>query len=214
MAVQAQMSFFSPRENSAMKTLIGIVLIGGIVGASYAADDEPTPLAASAADVTDATSDGDLLAQAPSNGLASLLVAQIDAQVNADVSMLVNEIEALLPKLADADTSDDADVKAKIAANFQAILVQLQAGQTCSEYTPNCPVVKPCDSSDACVVFAVSSRQANFTARGVHSFASIFSAAAARGVENATIRAMNATEACATCTPQDGGFKKPPTVVP
>ncbi len=73
----------------------------------------------------------------------------------------------------------------------------------CQEYRlENCPQVKPCRNNDACVIVKlppISRQDAAFTYNGTHSFLQIFSNAAARGVENATIRAMNATKVCPTC---------------
>ena len=62
-----------------------------------------------------------------------------------------------------------------------------------------CPDVPCREELDACIYLAVPSVRPSdptFSAVGVFAFDSIFSSAAARGVENATIRAMNATKAC------------------
>ena len=68
-------------------------------------------------------------------------------------------------------------------------------------HPPNCPEVKPF-RRDACVTIQISpinKQDAGFTYNGTHSFMNIFAAGVARGVENATIRAMNAVKVCPSC---------------
>ncbi len=77
----------------------------------------------------------------------------------------------------------------------------------CKVFTPKgCPPEKSCQV-DACVTIQMTPlgrQDANFTSNGTNSFMNIFGAAVARGAENATIRAMNATKVCPNppCDPQ------------
>lgn len=63
-----------------------------------------------------------------------------------------------------------------------------------------CPPV-PCCPQDSCAAIVVGEPAAVYTEAGLRTFAAIFSAAATKGVENATVRAFNATKACPPCDP-------------
>lgn len=68
--------------------------------------------------------------------------------------------------------------------------------------SPNCPAVAACESKDAVIYLrlpALQNTNQSYTANGVFAFNSLISGAVARGFENATIRAMNATKACPDC---------------
>ncbi len=65
-----------------------------------------------------------------------------------------------------------------------------------------CPNV-PCCPTDASVIVIVEQPAAVYSEAGLRAFASIFSSAATKGVENATIRAFNATKVCPPCKPCD-----------
>ena len=83
---------------------------------------------------------------------------------------------------------------------------QAQVNDCCKLHTPEgCPPVKKCDKQDACVtlrIMPLDDSHPALTYKGTHAFLNIFGAAAARGVENATIRAMNAAKVCPSCDPQ------------
>ncbi len=69
---------------------------------------------------------------------------------------------------------------------------------------PACPPPAPC-GDDACLQYFVPPaprHDPGFEPAGVHSLLSVFEAAAARGVENAMIRAFNSRRVCPTCQPQ------------
>jgi len=63
---------------------------------------------------------------------------------------------------------------------------------------PGCPPV-PCCCQDAKVCIAVQTGPVCYTASGVTAFTALFRDAAAQGVENATIRAFNATKVVPAC---------------
>lgn len=68
------------------------------------------------------------------------------------------------------------------------------------EYRPPCDVRDlPCQPDDACVLKRlppVEDVPSSYAPGGVNAFINVFSAAVARGVENATIRAFNSTQVC------------------
>jgi hypothetical protein len=61
-----------------------------------------------------------------------------------------------------------------------------------------CPPVPPC-CEDARICIIEDSPPVCYTETGLRAFVTIFRGAAARGVENATIRALNATESVPDC---------------
>ncbi len=75
----------------------------------------------------------------------------------------------------------------------------------CPWDSSSCPDVPNCSNNDACLQHSLPPARnydSGYERGGVHSFISIFEAAAARGIENATIRAFNSTNVCPTCRPQ------------
>ena len=60
-----------------------------------------------------------------------------------------------------------------------------------------------CSQHDACIVYPICSRHVALTAVGVDAGISVFEAGAIRGMENAAVRAFNATRVCSTCGRQD-----------
>jgi len=61
---------------------------------------------------------------------------------------------------------------------------------------------------DARICVQEQASRACYTEAGLHAFVALFKEAAAIGVENATIRAMNATKVVADCVPCDPPKKK------
>lgn len=80
-----------------------------------------------------------------------------------------------------------------------------RAGGCCQWESPACPDAPYCANNDACLQHLLPPPKTNdpgYERSGVHAFISIFEAAAARGIENAAIRAFNSTNVCPTCRPQ------------
>lgn len=120
-------------------------------------------------------------------------------------------LEAALEALEQARRAAAAGDNATAVVTLKRAREQLVAARQahsrdrscCKEITPKgCPEVPACGKQDACAILRVPSIDQpppSLTSNGAHAFASIFAAAAARGVENALIRAMNATQVCPAC---------------
>ena len=173
-----------------MKILAGILVVA-LAAAMLLSNAEPSP-----SDEAKATRDLD--ANAPTQSAAPQAGATDGAAAESALA------EALKAVAAAKENSPDAD------AALERALEQLQQARDalvpqdpCCLYAPeHCPAVADCAGQDACIIIhlpPIEYSQATYTAQGTCAFATIFSAAAARGVENASIRAMNATRVCPTC---------------
>ena len=91
----------------------------------------------------------------------------------------------------------------KLRADGARASVGSTAPRRITENRPSgCPAVADCTQNDECITLRLpplANSQPGYTCQGTYAFTNLFAAAAARGVENATIRAMNATRVCPTC---------------
>jgi len=129
-----------------------------------------------------------VLNEVPDEGVALVASARIDA-----AKTFVSEVKATV----EGDTNP---------ANNRVWLVVAPVCDQCSgeEVKPpaDCVDVPCCQAGDAHIKYRVKipqSKEGNYTAQGVNAFITIFSAAAARGMENAAVRAFNGTSVCTDC---------------
>lgn len=128
-------------------------------------------------------------------------------------------LQDALTALREARQAVDADDNAKAVTALRQAITSLQTARVepapgprpkdcCRVYAPrDCPPTACTEVGDACVIVrmpSIDSRNPSFTAKGVYAFSELFTAATARGIENATVRAMNATKVCPIppCDPQ------------
>ena len=113
------------------------------------------------------------------------------------------------PEVGEAASDDKIVAEAlrkldEIRATLPA--AEKEAGKHGKAGLHDCLPIEPCAKKDACITLRLPALDSapRLTSQGAHSFALLLSAAAARGVENATIRSMNATHVCPTCHSKHG----------
>lgn len=122
-----------------------------------------------------------------------LLVASASAQEPAD---------AADQPATDAATASDEEAAAgaEVAADSPASSLTLRECTKAEELVVGCDPPGKHRYGDKCVRIRIRTVGVNctpaYSAEGTFAFINIFSAAAAQGVENATIRAMNSTKVC------------------
>ena len=213
--------------------------IATLVGASVASNIAPTLASSEAKEVAVADVEGTVpvkmaVAEDDLEELAARIqdllgeLKRLDADPNAtsdDLADVKKELEGLLDKLAalelQGEENEGEQNEGEEAEGEEGEGEEGDSGcekGTCEIGKPSagCPDVPCREDLDACIYLAVPSVRPSdptYSAGGVFAFDSIFSSAAARGVENATIRAMNATKACPDakdCSKKDCDKKEPP----
>lgn len=131
---------------------------------------------------------------------------KIEAKTTATLDVVITTTDdvphaVVVRNWSDPPPAPDAIVRPSV---ITSVVFTSKCGSKCCKTgtSEECGKIPCCNQKDACIRYTVSVRQRidnSYTADGVTSFIAIFNAAAARGVENATVRAFNATKACPEC---------------